>query len=66
MRFAPRALLAAALALAACGNGTRAPRFAIEVASTRVVVDESFGSDSRLPLSSLTPEGRGGESLAGW
>jgi hypothetical protein len=55
-----------------CHKGPRGPRFAIELPPTvatpasRVVVDEGLGSDSEIPLASLTPEGRGKESLAGW
>jgi hypothetical protein len=62
----------AALALAACHRGPREPRFAIELPptagtpSSRVVVDEGLGSDSRIPLASLSPAAASGESLAGW
>jgi hypothetical protein len=65
-------LLMVALLLAGCRKGPREPRFAIELppaerlAATRVLVDESFGSDSRLPLASLTRAGAGAESLNGW
>jgi hypothetical protein len=66
MSLALRALLALTVLLAACRKTPRDPRFAIEVADTRVLVDETFGSDSRFPLDSLPHSRTGAESLAGW
>jgi len=64
MRLALRALLVVAIALPACRKVQRAPRFAIEIAGTRVLVDEAFGSDSRFPIDSLAHSGAG--NLDGW
>jgi hypothetical protein len=60
-------LLALSLLLTACHRAPREPRFAIEgVAPARVPIDESFGSDSRMPLDSLARSGAASETLAGW